>query len=71
MGNKAPRIPPAALIIMSGDLKIVWAALCAMVLDVHAPQDNLTADEWEQAERLFAEIDARVNAEASQTGEVH
>ena len=34
-------------------LKVLWAAMLAMVHDIHTAQDNLTADEWSEAEGLY------------------
>jgi len=38
------------------DIPIYFAALAAMVADVHAPQDLLTQEQWERAEVLFNEM---------------
>lgn len=43
-------------------VKVLWASMCSMVKDVHAPQDNLSKNEWEMAERLFIQLDALANA---------
>jgi hypothetical protein len=45
-------------------VKVLWASMCAMVKDVHSPQDNLSEDEWEMAEHLFIQLDALVNESA-------
>lgn len=45
-------------------LKVLWAAMCSMAQDIHCPQDNLSADEWEVAHRLFAQLDKVQNAKA-------
>lgn len=42
------------------DMEIVFAALAAMVEDIHAPQDNLTISQWERAEDLFREVTAKI-----------
>lgn len=42
-------------------VRVLWAALCAMTLDVHAPQDQLSSDEWMLAERLFISLDQEMN----------
>lgn len=36
----------------SDEVEVLWAALIAMVDDVHAPQDQLTDEHWIVAERL-------------------
>ena len=41
--------------------KVLWAAMCSMVLDVHAPQDNLTDAEWNAAKAAFETLDAEMN----------
>lgn len=38
------------------DAPIIFAALAAMVADVHAPQDLLTGLQWERAEELFKSL---------------
>lgn len=43
--------------------KILWAAMCSMVQDIHSPQDNLSPEEWAIAERIFQELDEVQNAE--------
>lgn len=62
---------PASMLIMSmsvinitdqDEIVAVWAALCAMVEDVHAPQDNLTEAQWAAAERLHARLTAILDA---------
>jgi hypothetical protein len=40
----------------SDELVACWAALVAFDDDVHAPQDNLTADQWRAAEQLVSEL---------------
>lgn len=37
---------------------VVWASMCAAILDVHAPQDNLTEHQWELASAIFDAFDA-------------
>jgi hypothetical protein len=61
MTSKQPATTPG---IPDTDLPVIWAALWAMVEDNHAPQDGLSGDQWERAERLLAELDARMNAMA-------
>lgn len=39
----------------------LWAALWAMVHDVHAPQDRLTPAQWLAAEQLLVQLDAEIN----------
>lgn len=43
------------------DIEILWAAMQAMVHEFHAPQDNLTPDQWARAEKLLASLDAAMN----------
>jgi hypothetical protein len=33
----------------------------AMVNEIHAPQDNLSFDEWVEAERMMEEMDEAMN----------
>lgn len=42
-------------------VKVVWAAMCAMVMEVHAPQDNLSADEWLLAAQILDQLNKAVN----------
>lgn len=42
------------------ECKVIWAALCSMVKDIHAPQDQLTEGEWFVAEKLFDALDQEV-----------
>ena len=51
------------------EIKVVWAALAAMVLDIHAPQDQLTEKEREIAETLFSEIDTMINISDTEFGD--
>lgn len=44
------------------DIYVLWAAMWAMVKDVHSPQDNLTDDLWDRAERMLKELDEYVNS---------
>ncbi len=41
------------IILTPAALKVLWAALAAMVADVHAPQDQLTPEEWDVAHKLL------------------
>lgn len=41
--------------------KVIWAALCAMVKDIHCPQDQLTEGEWLVASKLFDAFDREMN----------
>ena len=43
--------------------KVLWAAMCAMVEDIHAPQDNLSEAEWLMAGRVFAVLNALADRE--------
>jgi hypothetical protein len=46
----------------TAELIAVWAALYAMVEDVHAPQDNLTEAQWAAADRLLKQLTELVDA---------
>jgi hypothetical protein len=48
-------------------LKVLWAAMTAMVADIHAPQDQLTATEWFWAESLYQKFDQAVNQQKGST----
>lgn len=39
------------------DTEILWAAMTAMVKDIHAPQDQLTKAQWERADAMMARLD--------------
>lgn len=43
-------------------LTVIFAALCSMVLDVHSAQDNLSDAEWDEAERMWGEVEAEMNS---------
>lgn len=43
----------------------VWAALVACCMDVHAPQDMMTAAQWDATERILELVTARVEAIAA------
>ena len=46
-------------------LHALWAAMQAMVNDVHSPQDNLTPQQWVAAAAALSRLDAEVNARRS------
>lgn len=46
----------ADLSLNKDELRAVWAALVAMVQDIHAPQDLLSEDEWQAGEDLLARV---------------
>lgn len=50
-----------AELLLTEDLKILWAAMVAMVDDVHCPQDNLSEEEWIRAGQLKAHLDVEYN----------
>jgi len=50
-------------------LKALWAALCSMTQDIHAPEDNLSEEEHAEAQRLFAAMDDEVNARETARGD--
>lgn len=41
-----------------------WAALVAMVDDVHSPQDNLSEVQWAAAERALVALDKAIDGGA-------
>jgi hypothetical protein len=43
------------------ELKVLHAAMIAMVHDVHQPQDNMTVDQWKVAEDLCDRLDRNLN----------
>lgn len=43
------------------ELRIVWAAMVAMTIDNHSPQDSLTEQEWRQAENMTAELNSMMD----------
>lgn len=43
------------------ECKVLWAAMCAMVKDIHCPQDQLTEGEWLVAEKIFEALDREIN----------
>jgi len=54
-------VPTTIDLTDGANLKVLWAAMYAMVKDVHAPQDRLSGAEWQTAERLFESLDAAIN----------
>lgn len=49
-------MPEAELTLTKDELVAVWAALVALVEDIHAPQDQLSEQEWSSAEDLLARV---------------
>lgn len=43
--------------------KVLWAAMCSMTQDIHCPQDNLSAAEWDVADNVFAQLDEVQNVQ--------
>ena len=43
------------------DLHVIWAAMCSMAYDIHAPQDQMTDIQWERARDLTERLTAWVN----------
>lgn len=43
------------------DLYAVWAAMCAMTQDIHAPQDTMTEEQTEAADALWTRLDTEIN----------
>jgi hypothetical protein len=52
---------PKSITIAADEVPGVFAALCAMVLDVHAPQDQLTEGEFSKAEEVYKRFEAEMN----------
>lgn len=50
-----------AIILTPPVLKVLWAAMTAMVKDVHAPQDRLSPSEWEMAAKILQTLDEEIN----------
>lgn len=40
--------------------KVVFAALAAMQ-DIHTPQDNLNEQEWDEADKMWVDIEKHMN----------
>ena len=51
-----------AIILTPPVLKVLWAAMAAMVKDIHAPQDMLSPLDWEVAEKVFMDLDEEINS---------
>jgi hypothetical protein len=45
--------------------KVLWSAMCSMMRDIHAPEENLSEDEWMAAEATFLQLDAMMNKRES------
>lgn len=39
------------------EVEVIWAALCSMVEDIHAPQDCLNERKWVVATKLLDEFE--------------
>ena len=50
-------------------LMVLMAALQAMVYDIHAPQDNLSADQWLEACATCDVVTDEINHRISNSGE--
>lgn len=48
--------------LSDNDLHAIWAAMCAMTQDIHAPQDTLTDETVDAADALWTRLDAEINA---------
>lgn len=48
-------------------LMVLMAALQAMVYDIHAPQDNLSVDQWVEATALCDVVTGEVNVRVKAT----
>ena len=42
-------------------LRVLWAAMCAMTQDVHAPQDHLTDEQWQAAHEIYDKLNAEAD----------
>ena len=49
------------------DLRVLWAAMQAMVNDIHAPQDTMSEAEWDRAEFLTKALDREINKRGKST----
>lgn len=47
-------------------VKVLWAAMCAMVEDIHSPQDTMTLDDWAVANQIYQQLDTAMNSIADQ-----
>jgi hypothetical protein len=50
-----------AILVEPDEVSAVFAALCSMVLDVHAPEDQLTEEEWAKAQTIFKKFEDEMN----------
>lgn len=48
--------------LSDNDLHAIWAAMCAMTQDIHAPQDTMTDEQTAAADVLWTRLDAEINA---------
>ena len=53
-----------ALVLDREERYVVFAALCAMIDDVHTVQDQMSAAQWDVAQRLYKRLTAIVHKEA-------
>ncbi len=53
------RLTPSEL--PDSTLTVLMSALQAMVFDIHAPQDHLTDDEWEEATAICRAVTSEVD----------
>jgi hypothetical protein len=51
-------------VLSTSDEYVVWAALSAMVDDVHCAQDQLTEEQWAHASNLFQRLTKKLNAKS-------
>ncbi len=42
------------------DLEVLFAAMLSMVEDNHSAQDQLSPEQWERAERVYAQLNTRI-----------
>jgi hypothetical protein len=59
------------ILIDADEVAGVYAALCSMVLDIHCPQDQLTAEEWEKAKSTWARLEHEMNRRALEEKNEH
>lgn len=43
------------------DLRIIWSAFVAMCDEIHSPQDTLSKEEWNRADKIKEELDIEIN----------
>jgi len=59
MPKKKPK--PETFVLTQEELYVAFAAMTAMVHDVHAVQDQLTEEQWQRADDLVTRMETEVN----------